>query len=50
MSGYTDDEMVRRGLIEPKQPFISKPFTPEVLAARIRVLLDQAGIGSRSPR
>ena len=42
ISGYTDDEMVRRGLIEPNNPFLSKPFTPEVLAAKVRFLLDQA--------
>ena len=42
ISGYTDDEMVRRGLIEPSTPFLSKPFTPEVLAAKVRELLDQA--------
>jgi two-component system cell cycle sensor histidine kinase/response regulator CckA len=42
MSGYTDDEMVRRGLIEPDKPFVSKPFTPEILSAKVRLLLDQA--------
>jgi len=42
MSGYTDDEMMRRGLIEPNHPFLSKPFTPEVLAGKVRLLLDQA--------
>ena len=33
MSGYTDDEVVRRGLLEAGQPFLQKPFTPEVLGA-----------------
>jgi two-component system, cell cycle sensor histidine kinase and response regulator CckA len=42
MSGYTDDEMVRRGLIEPAHPFLSKPFTPEILAGTVRLLIDQA--------
>ena len=42
ISGYADDEMVRRGLIDPNNPFLSKPFTPEVLAAKVRLLLDQA--------
>jgi two-component system, cell cycle sensor histidine kinase and response regulator CckA len=42
ISGYTDDEIVRRGLIEPNHPFLSKPFAPEVLAAKIRLLLDTA--------
>jgi signal transduction histidine kinase len=40
MSGYTDDEMVRRGLIEPDHPFLSKPFTPDVLASKVRQLID----------
>jgi PAS domain S-box-containing protein len=42
MSGYTDDEMVRRGLIEPDHPFLGKPFSPEVLAAKVRQIIDQA--------
>jgi two-component system cell cycle sensor histidine kinase/response regulator CckA len=42
MSGYTDDEMVRRGLIDPDHPFLSKPFTPETIAAKVRQLIDQA--------
>ncbi len=46
MSGYTDDEMVRRGLIEPDHPFLSKPFTLEILASAVRVLIDQAAEGS----
>jgi CheY-like chemotaxis protein len=44
MSGYTDDEMVRRGLLEPDHPFLSKPFTPEILAANVRQLIDQAAV------
>jgi two-component system cell cycle sensor histidine kinase/response regulator CckA len=43
ISGYTDDDMVRRGLIEPHSPFLSKPFSPEALAAKVRLLLDRAG-------
>ena len=42
MSGYTDDEMVRRGLIDPDHPFLGKPFSPEVLAAKVRQMIDQA--------
>ena len=41
MSGYTDDEMVRRGLIEPHHPFLSKPFTPEILAAKVRQMMTE---------
>ncbi len=49
MSGYTDDEMVRRGLIEPDHPFLSKPFTLEILAGAVRVLIDQAVRGRGTP-
>jgi signal transduction histidine kinase/ActR/RegA family two-component response regulator len=41
-SGYTDDEMVRRGLIEPHHPFLSKPFSPDVLASIVRQMIDRA--------
>ncbi len=40
MSGYTDDEIVRRGLMDPANAFVSKPFTPDVLAAYVRDALD----------
>ena len=39
MSGYTDDEIVRRGLLEKEQPFLQKPFTPEALSEHIERLL-----------
>ena len=39
MSGYTDDEIVRRGLLEVGQPFLQKPFTPEALGEQVAELL-----------
>ena len=39
MSGYTDDDVVRRGLLDPGQPFFRKPFSPEELARRVGDLL-----------
>ena len=39
MSGYTDDDVVRRGLLDPSVPFLQKPFSPETLAARVRELV-----------
>jgi two-component system cell cycle sensor histidine kinase/response regulator CckA len=39
MSGYTDDEITRRGLLEKEQPFLQKPFTPESLSEQIERLL-----------
>jgi two-component system, cell cycle sensor histidine kinase and response regulator CckA len=42
MSGYTDDVIVRHGVIEESDAFLQKPFTPIDLARRVRVLLDNA--------
>jgi two-component system, cell cycle sensor histidine kinase and response regulator CckA len=42
ISGYTDDEIIRRGLFERGRPFLSKPFSPQVLAARVGELLEHA--------
>jgi FixJ family two-component response regulator len=41
ISGYTDDEIVRRGLLREGQPFLQKPFTPEALAKQVTTLLKQ---------
>jgi len=40
MSGYTDDAIVRHGILEEGTAFLSKPFTPDALAAKVRALLD----------
>ncbi|MBI2923553.1 MAG: PAS domain-containing protein [Planctomycetes bacterium] len=40
MSGYTDDAMVRYGVLESGLAFLQKPFTPEDLARRVRETLD----------
>ena len=40
MSGYTDDAIVRHGVLEPGIAFIHKPFTIEALSARLREVLD----------
>jgi PAS domain S-box-containing protein len=40
MSGYTDDTIVRHGILEEKVEFIQKPFTTVALAQRIRKVLD----------
>ena len=39
MSGYTDADVVSRGLLDDDQPFIQKPFSPDALAQRVRALL-----------
>ncbi|HET6837588.1 MAG TPA: PAS domain S-box protein, partial [Gemmatimonadales bacterium] len=40
ISGYTDDEIMRRGLLREGQPFLQKPFTPEALAEKVGLLLN----------
>jgi PAS domain S-box-containing protein len=42
MSGYTDDEIIRRGLHDPGISFIQKPFTADNLARQVRKVLDAA--------
>jgi PAS domain S-box-containing protein len=39
-SGFTDDEVIRRGLMRPGAPFIQKPWGPEQLLRRVREVLD----------
>jgi PAS domain S-box-containing protein len=45
MSGYTDDAIVRHGVLGAGMAFLSKPFTPDALAAKIRDVLDVARAG-----
>jgi PAS domain S-box-containing protein len=40
MSGYTDDAIVRHGVLDAGIAFIAKPFTPDGLAAKVRDVLD----------
>ena len=40
MSGYTDDAVIRRGLLEPGMAFLGKPFTVEEMARTVRRALD----------
>jgi PAS domain S-box-containing protein len=39
-SGYTDDVIVRGGLLERGAAFLEKPFTPSLLARKVREVLD----------
>jgi CheY-like chemotaxis protein len=41
MSGYTDDDIVRRGLSEPGMIFLPKPFTAGDLSRAVRQALDE---------
>ncbi len=40
-SGYTDDAVVRHGVIETNTNFLQKPFTLDELAHKVRELLDE---------
>jgi two-component system cell cycle sensor histidine kinase/response regulator CckA len=42
MSGYTDDEVVRRGLLERGVAFLEKPFSPELLTRTLREVVEAA--------
>ena len=43
MSGYTDDEVMRRGVIDGRTAFLQKPFTPAQFAKKVRDVLDHNG-------
>jgi two-component system cell cycle sensor histidine kinase/response regulator CckA len=43
MTGYTDDAILRQGIFEGGIEVLQKPFSPNDLARRVRMILDLAG-------
>ena len=40
ISGYTEEAIIRNGVLDPGTSFLEKPFSPDTLARRVRELLD----------
>jgi PAS domain S-box-containing protein len=49
MSGYTDEAIIRHGVLEKGIAFLQKPYTPRALARLVREVLDGAVPGVISP-
>src|ERR1019366_5290327 len=44
VSGYTDDAIVRHGVLDPGLAFLQKPFSPRTLARKVGEVLDSRNI------
>ena len=46
LSGYTDEAIVRHGMLEPGLAFLQKPFTPAALRRKVRAIIDSSPAGT----
>jgi len=49
MSGYTDDTIVRHGILDSDLSFLQKPFSPETLARKVREVLGKEQDNDKHP-
>ena len=49
LSGYPEDEVVRRGVSRAEAAFLQKPFGPATLALKVREVLDRQAAGDGQP-
>jgi PAS domain S-box-containing protein len=49
VSGYTDDAILHHGVLEEGIQFLQKPFTPDSLANKVRLVLDSVSATDNTP-